>query len=146
MIQERREEGSMFTKTLWQSVWALLLGFGAAVGIAHATKYKAPASEVVLLPRFCWAQYMEKVDGPKYEIPRSSCGVYMNHYCPALLEVIRANKSFGDPGVRKQHLIVARKETIYTLNGMKDFPSCPIRGHAETTLREVETSLKSMQR
>lgn len=137
----------MFTSTVGRAVLALLLGLVAVVGVAYATtKYKAAPSEVVLLPRFCWAQYMEKVEGPQYEIPRSTCGVYTNHYCPALIELIRANKSFGNPGLRKQHLVVARRETLYTLNGIKSFPSCPIRGHVESTLREVETSLQSMER
>ena len=87
---------------------------------------------------------MEGVDGPPYEIPHSSCGVYVNHYCPALLEVIRANKSFDNLGARKQHLVVARRETLYTLNGIKGFPACPIRGHVESTLKQVETSLRNM--
>jgi hypothetical protein len=123
----------------------MLFSLVAIVGIAHAAKYTAPAVEVAQLPKFCWAQYRD-VQGPEYEIPRSSCGVYMNHYCPALLEVIRANKSFNKPGVRKQHLTVARRETLYTLNGMKDFPACPIRAHAESTLKQVETSLRNLGR
>jgi hypothetical protein len=136
----------MLTSTANRTALALLFSLVAAAGMAQATKYKAPASEVVQLPKFCWAQYMVGVEGPQYEIPRSSCGVYMNHYCPALLEVIRANKSFDNLGARRQHLLVARRETIYTLNGMKEFPACPIRTHAETTLRQVETSLRNMAR
>lgn len=136
----------VFIGIFCRSVLPLLIGLVAVIGLAHATKYKAPASEVAQLPRFCWAQYMANVEGPQYEIPRKTCGVFTNHYCPALLEVIRANKSFGNLGVRKQHLMVARKETLYTLFHMKEFPSCPIRSHAESTLRAVETSLKRLER
>ncbi len=123
-----------------------LLIAGLPVAAVAQAKYKAAANEVVLLPRFCFAQYLDGAKGPEYEIPVSSCGVYMNHYCPALLEVIRANRSFGKPGLRKHHLTVARKETLYTLRGMKDFPACPIREHAESTLRQVEGSLKAFNK
>lgn len=131
---------------LCKSILPLLLCLVAVIGVAHAAKKKAPPLEVAQLPRFCWAQYMPNVSGPPYEIPRKTCGVFMNHYCPALIEVIRANESFDNLGARKQHLTVARRETLYTLNGMKGFPNCPIRSHAESTLRQVEESLRSLDR
>lgn len=123
----------------------LVIGM-AAVGTvmtmspADATKYKAPANEVLLLPRFCWGQYLEGVDGPEYEI--RDCGVYMNHYCDGLLELNRARKPSTKSGERLQHLKHAGENTLYTLNGMKDYPACMIRQHAETTLQEVNTMMK----
>ena len=57
--------------------------FAACRGPVQATKYKAPTNEVMLLPRFCWGQYLPGVDGPPYTI--EGCGVWMNHYCPGLL-------------------------------------------------------------
>ena len=125
-------------------VAALLLGF-VAFALAYATtKYKAAPSEVALLPKFCWAQYMENVEGPEYGIPIKTCGYAMNHYCIGLVELIRANRSFANPGIRKQHLMRAREDTLYTLRGMKDYPACPIRAHAESTLRQVETGLRNL--
>lgn len=108
---------------------------------ASATKYKAPAVEVVLLPQFCWAQYMENVEGPEYSI--SGCGVGMNHYCPALIELIEAKRSVGAKAKeRAGHLAVAHDGVLYTLKAMKDYPDCPIRSHVESTLREVESLQK----
>ena len=114
---------------------------------ASATKYKAPAGEVVLLPQFCWAQYMENVEGPDYSISSTLCGVGMNHYCPALIELIEAKRSVGSKArARAGHLNVAHKEVLYTLNAMRDYPSCPIRSHAESTLTEVEMLQKALPR
>jgi hypothetical protein len=112
---------------------------------ASATKYKAPASEVVLLPQFCWAQYMENVEGPDYSISSTLCGVGMNHYCPALIELIEAKRSIGSKARdRPGHLNVARKEVLYTLNAMREYPSCPIRSHAESSLKEIEVMQKAL--
>ena len=124
------------------SVFSVLLAWSAS-----ATKYKAPANEVVLLPQFCWAQYMDNVEGPEYSISSTLCGVGMNHYCPALIELIEAKRSVGTKAKdRAGHLNVARKEVLYTLNAMRDYPSCPIRSHAESTLQEVEMLQKAMPR
>jgi len=115
--------------------------------LATATKYKAPANEVALLPQFCWAQYMDNVEGPEYSIPSAECGVAMNHYCPALLELIEAKRSVGTKArERAGHLNVAHKEVMYTLNSMTNYPNCPIRSHAESTLKEVEALQKMLPR
>jgi hypothetical protein len=116
------------------------LGALLMVGSAHATKYKAPTSEVLLLPRFCWGQYLEGVDGPGYEI--RDCGVFMNHYCDGLLELNRARKPTAKRGEKIQHLTHAKQNTLYTLNGMKDFPACSIRRHSEETLQQINALLR----
>ena len=124
------------------SVLPALLAFSAS-----ATKYKAPADEVVLLPQFCWAQYMDNVEGPEYSIPSNLCGVAMNHYCPALIALIEAKRSVGSKAKnRAGNLNVAHKEVLYTLNSMRDYPSCPIRSHAESALKEVEMLQKALPR
>ena len=98
------------------------------LGFAEATKYKAPASEVALLPRFCWGQYMENVDGPEFEI--RGCGVYMNHYCDGLLELGRAHKVTTKRGERMQLLTRAKAEYLVHverdegLSGVRDQGPC----------------------
>ena len=119
---------------------AAAVGAALIPGLGEATKYKAPASEVLLLPKFCWGQYLEGVDGPEYEI--RDCGVLMNHYCDGLLELNRARRPSTKAGERLQHLKHAGENTVYTLNGMKDYPSCMIRQHAETTLQDINTMMK----
>jgi hypothetical protein len=118
---------------------ATALGLLFLSGESSATKYKAPATEVALLPRFCWGQYLERVDGPGYEI--QGCGPLTNHYCDGLLELARANKTFGNKSARIQHLKRAKENTLYTLNGIAQFPSCAIRNHVETTLQRLNVEL-----
>ena len=124
------------------SVFSVLLACSAS-----ATKYKGPADEVALLPQFCWAQYMENVEGPEYSISSTLCGVGMNHYCGALISLIEAKRSVGRKARdRGGHLNRAHKEVMYTLNAMRDYPSCPIRSHAESALKEVEMLQKALPR
>ena len=109
-------------------------------GLAEATKLKAPADEVVLLPQFCWAQYMPGIEGPQYSI--NGCGVWMNHYCPGLLELIRARKPNTTRGQKIQHLKVAKSATEYTLMHMEDHPVCSIRKQAQETLQQINMLLR----
>ena len=109
-------------------------------GCGNRANSKAPASEVLLLPKFCWAQYMNKVKGPQYSIPRRLCGVGMNHYCPALVELNRAMKSTWEQ--TPPALVVAKRGIQYTLEWMKPYPSCPIRAQVGASLREVDSMLR----
>ena len=118
------------------SVACVLLAMTSSSAIAQ----KAPVSEVLVLPKFCWSQYMHNVKGPQYSIPRELCGVGMNHYCPALIELNRAMKSTGSK--RRQHLVVAKRGIQYTLRWMKPYPSCPIRAQVEASSREVDSMLR----
>lgn len=98
--------------------------------------------EAALLPRFCWKQYMgQKFSGPQYDIPRKSCGVYVNHYCPGLVSLNRANRLIGDPRRKRSLLLTAKKRVLYTLHGISTHPHCPIRAHVETTMRVINAEL-----
>lgn len=116
------------------------LGIMLHASFVLATKYKAPANEVLLLPRFCWSQYLVGVDGPAYSI--EGCGVWMNHYCEGLLMFNRARKPNAKLGERIQNLTRAKEDTLYTLEHMTDYPACMIRQHAETTLKEINAMLR----
>lgn len=122
----------------WLLVVCALLGMTPGWAIAQASK--VPVSEVLLLPKFCWSQYMSNVKGPQYSISKSRCGVGMNHYCPALIQLNRAMKSTGSK--RRQHLVVAKRGIQYTLEWMKPYPSCPIRAQVEASSREVDSMLR----
>jgi hypothetical protein len=126
---------------------ALIL-LASLAALAHAQNMRPPgqgweptAAEIAQLPQFCWAQFTAH-KGPEYDIPRAACGSGMNHYCPGLVEHLRAKKSFNDPGKRLGYLNYARKRTLYTLNAMKNKPNCPIRQHVETTLMIVDAQWK----
>lgn len=95
------------------------------------------AYEKSQLPLFCYGQMeVPGATGPQYAIP-DGCGSGMNHYCPGLVKLIRAKKEFDK---RKALSLLGSAETDvrYTLNWMKPFPNCAIRGHVEATKAEVE--------
>jgi hypothetical protein len=115
------------------------------VGAADAkTLYSAPANEVLLLPRFCWGQYMAGVDGPEFEI--RDCGVAWNHYCPGLIQLNEARKPNVTRGAKIQLLQRAKTNTLYTLRGIEPYPACKIRTHAQTTLQQINTLLNAYSR
>ena len=99
--------------------------------------FRPTPPEVVQLPKFCWGKWTN-YKGPEYEISRKLCGVGTNHYCPALVELLRANRSFGNTKARRGYLGAARQGTLYTLKAIEGYPNCPIRGHAEGTLHLVD--------
>jgi hypothetical protein len=110
----------------------------------RAATYKAEAMEIAQLPHFCWAQYLDNVSGPEYSIDRNDCGVGMNHYCPGLVQLMRAKRSFGDRNKRLGYLKGAKGETLYTVKAMRGFPGCSLRGHVEKTLNEINGYLKGL--
>lgn len=127
---------------------AFLLAILAVTAVAHAEApdYKPPAREALLTPRFCWKQFMgSKFSEPQFRIPRRTCGAFVNHYCYALIDLNRANRTFGDQGKRRAYLMKARKDTLYTLRGIKPYPRCPIRAHVENTLRAIDAQLGAIR-
>lgn len=130
-------------------VRVLLLG-AAMLGAAALARAETPGNrpslpEVMLLPRFCWGQFLPgKFSGPQFTIPVHECGVAMNHYCLGLLALGRANRTVSHQGWRRDDLLTAKKDTEYTLRGMTSYPNCPIRAHVETTYRVIIDQLKAM--
>jgi hypothetical protein len=104
--------------------------------------WEATPGEIVALPRFCWQQF-KAATGPEYSLPpKALCGSAMNHYCPGLVDLIRAKRSVGNPKERVGNLRKAKNATLYTLRAMEEHPKCPLRSHAESTLNEVEMLLR----
>ena len=98
-------------------------------------------TEATLLPKFCWGQFLgDKFKGPEFTIPVATCGVGMNHYCPALVALGRAHRSLSD-NYRLGNLEVAERGTQYTLRAMEKYPRCPIRGDVTKTYQLVEREL-----
>jgi hypothetical protein len=101
--------------------------------------WNATPGEVAQLPQYCWAQMdPQRFKGPQYEIPRGACGGGMNHYCPGLVEQLRAKMSMREPKKRLGYLNHAKNRTLYTIKAMEKHPNCPIRADVEMTLRLVE--------
>jgi hypothetical protein len=104
--------------------------------------HRASAMEIAQLPQFCWAQYTDH-RGPQYSIP-GICGPNMNHYCYGLVEELRANQSFGNTKQRLGYLRAAKYQTEYTINGMKNYPGCPLRDHVFQTYERVNARIQAI--
>jgi len=100
-------------------------------------------TEATLLPKYCWKQTLgSKYKGPEFEIPRDACGVGMNHYCPSLVALGRANRSLDDK-LKRGFLEGSERGVVYTLRAMEKYPRCPIRADVTRTyqLIKLERSL-----
>jgi len=102
-------------------------------------------TEATLLPKFCWGQFMgNKFKGPEFEIPRDRCGVGMNHYCPGLVALSRANRSL-DNNMKRGFLRGAERGVGYTVRAMEKYPRCPIRGQVISTYQLIERELGALR-
>jgi len=100
----------------------------------------ATSVEIAQLPQFCWAQF-EVPDAKGDEFKIRDCGVFVNHYCPALLALIRG-KNAAARGKGPGLIQVAETDVTYTEKGIADYPNCPIRGHVEATRAEINQLLR----
>lgn len=128
------------------SASGLIVAAGMAVGQPAAKKsesiFEPSALEVTRLPPYCWGQFNPQLRGPgmnSYNLP-PGCGWKMNHYCPGLVALGRAKSD-----VRRSRfwLGVAQGELRYTINGLKQFPNCPLIGDVQKYMREVEALSRS---
>jgi hypothetical protein len=132
-------------KDCHKRVLACFAVLAAAAMSAYGKAVKdVKAVEIARLPTFCWEGYVEGASGPQYRIDRQTCGPATNHYCPGLIELMRAKASIGDARKRSYYLDRAKGQTLYTLRGIEQYPSCPIRGHAQDTLKEINGLLMGL--
>lgn len=90
------------------------------------------AIESAQLPKYCYAQYVDTrlAADPKYSI--QGCGVWMNHFCPGLLQLMRAEKVSSPRSTRADNLHGATENFEYTLKHMP--AGCWLRHDAESAL------------
>jgi hypothetical protein len=117
----------------------LLLGISGLSNVA-AQGYAAgtTALERSQLPKYCWPQYIDAKYGgqPGYSIPRYSCGESMNHLCPGLIELIRAEKVSDPRNARTTNAGKAIANFNYTLSNM--LPACPLRAEVQGYLARAK--------
>lgn len=118
---------------------------GAALAQADMEGWHPSVTEATLLPRYCWSQFLgKKFSGPQYKIPRDSCGPGMNHFCPGLVALGRANRSFDDK-IKRGFLRGAEDQLRYTVRALKNYPRCPIRSEVIRTydlIRREQSSIR----
>jgi len=121
------------------AVLAITAAALALPGIALAEPYsQAPVTEYTQLPKFCWGQYNDQLQGEEFWF--RGCGVGANHYCEGLLDLWRSKKT-KDPGRKKLLLMSAKRDTKYTLYWLereKAQGTCSITAHIEATMREID--------
>ncbi|MEJ2645928.1 MAG: hypothetical protein P8180_13590 [Gammaproteobacteria bacterium] len=123
-------------------VSTVLVGVPAKHAIAGITSRHAPISEVMLLPQFCWGQYLNYKQ-PQYNIPRG-CGAGMNHYCQGLIFLNQGERVFDNMGKKRNLLHNAKRRFKYTLDWMKKYPNCPLRQAVNESLRRVDMDLRTV--
>jgi hypothetical protein len=78
------------------------------------------------LPKYCYAQYFDtkQWNNPQYSIV-AACGVGMNHFCPGLLNIMRAEYTINPKKFnRREELRWAAENVNYTIAHLKDPASC----------------------
>jgi len=129
---------------LFLGLTAFLFGAAARGAQTDWDEWKPSKMDALQLPRFCWSEKGIDVKGPEFEISRETCGPAVNHYCGALLFLNWSHRSFGNKAQRLQLLQKAKGATLYTLSGTAGYPQCPIREHAEKTLRQINGELQGL--
>jgi hypothetical protein len=96
--------------------------------------------EIALLPQFCWRQFeVPDTQGDEFRI--RDCGYAANHYCPALIYLIRGKHSSAKqkPLPLIQHADI---DVRYTEQAIADYPKCSIREHVDATRAEINHLLR----
>jgi hypothetical protein len=94
--------------------------------------------EIAQLPRFCWAQYVPDAKGAEFSI--RDCGPAANHFCPALIYMIRARGNVKKQA-RLDLLGHADVDVRYTEKAIADFPKCSIRDDVAGTRAQLNSLL-----
>lgn len=97
------------------------------------------ALEIAQLPRFCWAQ-LQIPDATGDDFRIRDCGPAANHFCSALIYMIRARGN-----VKKQERLGllgrADIDVRYTEKAIADYPKCSIREDVAGTRAQLNNLL-----
>jgi hypothetical protein len=129
----------------------LLLAAGALAIAAHCEAqqqlYKRKhdtALEIAQLPKFCYDQYVDTSlsRNPEYSIT-AACGIGMNHFCPGLLNLMRAQKGTLSRDSRRGHLRQGKENVEYTVVRMP--ANCRYRDDVNAAMVRVQTLEKILR-
>ena len=116
----------------------LILAVAALIALAPDARGQQNVNsvEIARLPRFCWAQYVPDAKGDEFRI--RDCGPAANHFCPALIYLIRARGN-----VKKQERLGllgrADVDVRYTERAIADYPKCSIREDVAGTRAQLNS-------
>lgn len=116
---------------------ASLLALSMVDAVRAEAKYagKTSALEIAMLPKYCYAQYVDDRLGgdPQYSI--HGCGQGMNHLCPGLVLLNRAQKVSRPKSERREDLRMAKENLSYTIARMT--PECSLRSEVEAAMQKA---------
>lgn len=117
----------------------LLLAALVAAGSASAQSYRDNefnALEMSKMPKYCYSQFLnDKLrDDPQYSI--QGCGPFVNHFCPAILALIRAEDPKRNAADRRRKVEYVYREVAYTLNKLPD--DCWLRPDIEAVTERAK--------
>ena len=116
----------MRTQTAMPRLAALvcIMALGSAVAQPRIPPtYHAAPNEVAQLPKYCYNQYLDgALGGYQFSIPHESCGYAMNHFCPGLVWMLKAQKMSLPKAERVGSIQHAIMDIDYTIREMK--PGC----------------------
>jgi len=104
------------------------------------TSLHPTAIEIAELPRFCWGQLdVPNINGDEFHI--IACGPAANHYCSALIYMLRA-KAHVSKNTRMGLLGMADADIRYTEKAIAPYPTCNIRDHVVSSRAELENLMR----
>jgi hypothetical protein len=110
----------------------------ALVPFARGQQNVTPV-EIAQLPRFCWAQ-LQVPDAAGDDFRIRDCGPAANHFCSALIYMIRAK---ANPKKQFKLDLLGRADTDvrYTEKAIADYPNCSIRDDVAGTRIQLNSLL-----
>lgn len=112
-----------------------------ARAIAAPPGYRAgevTALQMLTMPKFCWWEFDARYAQTQQLI--RDCGVAMNHYCSGEVSFIKSRDVTKSQSERLVWLGRALADVEYTLQGMKNYPACSIRGPVTKRYNEIRAS------
>lgn len=134
--------------TMKALVAVAIAGYATMVGAAPsdiADQWNPPLADKLKLPQYCWSQFdgnFAKQSGVK--MPTEICGVTMNHFCPGLVMLNRAQDSKYSPNTRHDLMKEAFGGINYTLRQMP--PNCPLKPDVDAAKARADMVAKFLPR
>ena len=115
---------------------SVTLGLASAAHAQIDGGWKPNALEVAQLPTYCQGSFRPDLAGkPGYSLPQG-CGVWINHFCPAMVALNRAGNLTAPMKDRVYSLRSASDHLAYTRNHLQ--PTCPLTGELALLERRAE--------
>lgn len=112
------------------------MGLAASAHAQIDGGWKPTALEVAQLPKYCQGGFRPDLAAqPGYSLPQG-CGVWINHFCPAIVALNRASNLAAPMKDRVYSLKSANGHLAYTRSHL--LPTCPLTNELSLLERQAE--------